>query len=89
MILATGILLGASIVLAELASIGSRQASAARDLAQSQLLCQTRLNEIVAGIEPMVGVQDTPLADAPSEIILKAPMSPVRRTCVPPQSSRE
>lgn len=63
-ILATGILLGASIVLAELAGIGSRQATAARDLAQAQLLCQTRLNEIVAGIEPLASVQDTPLADA-------------------------
>jgi len=67
-ILATGILLGASIVLAELAGIGSRQATAARDLAQAQLLCQTRLNEIVAGIEPLASVQDTPLADAPGWI---------------------
>jgi Tfp pilus assembly protein PilV len=64
-VLATGILLGASIVLAELAGIGSRQATSARDLAQAQLLCQSRLNEIVAGVEPLASVQDTPLVDAP------------------------
>src|SRR5438477_535890 len=31
----------------------------------------------------------TPAATGLSEMILKSPMSPVRRTCVPPQSSTE
>jgi hypothetical protein len=52
-LLATGILLGCVIVLSELARIGSRSASAAQDLAQAQLLCQTRLNELLAGIAPL------------------------------------
>ncbi len=60
-LLATGILLGAAIVLSELAGIGARQASAARDLAQAQLLCQSKLNEIVAGIAPVAAARDAPL----------------------------
>jgi hypothetical protein len=64
-LLATGILLGAAIVLSELAGIGARQASAARDLAQAQLLCQSKLNEIAAGIAPTAATRDAPLAGAP------------------------
>ena len=64
-LLATGILIGSAIVLMELASIGNRHAASARDLAKSQLICQTKLNEIVCGLAPAETVRPTPLEDDP------------------------
>ncbi len=49
-LLATGILIGSSIVLMELATIGMQHAASARDRSHAQLICQTKLNEIVAGV---------------------------------------
>ncbi|KAG1226966.1 hypothetical protein G6F68_019659 [Rhizopus microsporus] len=37
----------------------------------------------------MASIRRTPAATPPSETILNRPISPVRLTCVPPQSSRE
>lgn len=64
-LLATGILIGSAIVLMELASIGMRHAASARDLSQAQLICQTKLNEIVAGITPAETVRPMPCEDDP------------------------
>jgi hypothetical protein len=64
-LLATGILIGSSIVLMELATIGMRHAASARDLSQAQLICQTKLNEIVAGITPAETVRPMPHEDDP------------------------
>lgn len=64
-LLATSILIGSTIVLTELVSIGSRHASAARDLAKSQLICQSKLNEILANIAPAEPVRPTPYEDDP------------------------
>jgi hypothetical protein len=64
-LLATGMLIGSAIVLMELASIGNRHAASARDLSRSQLICQTKLNEIVCGIAPAEEVRPTPLEDDP------------------------
>ena len=62
-LLAAGILFGSVIVLMELASIGNRHAASARDLSRSQLICQTKLNEIVSGLAPAELVRPTPLED--------------------------
>jgi type II secretory pathway pseudopilin PulG len=64
-LLATGILIGSSIVLMELASIGMRHAASARDLSQAQLICQTKLNEIVAGVTPAETLRPMPCEDDP------------------------
>lgn len=45
-LLATSILLGSSIALIELATIGRKQAHAAYDLNIAQLLCQAKIDEI-------------------------------------------
>ncbi len=51
--LATSILLTCLIVLGELASVGRRHARDAEQLTAAQLLCRTRLNEILAGAAPL------------------------------------
>ncbi len=62
-LLATGILIGSAIVLMELASIGMRHAASARDLSHAQLICQSKLNEIVAGVAPAETVRPMPCED--------------------------
>jgi type II secretory pathway pseudopilin PulG len=64
-LLATGILVGSAVALMELASIGSQHAATARDLATSQLICQTKLNEISCGLAPAETVRPTPLEEHP------------------------
>ena len=51
--LATSILLTCLIVLGELASVGRRHARDAEQLTAAQLLCRSRLNEILAGAAPL------------------------------------
>jgi general secretion pathway protein I len=64
-LLATAILVGSSIVLMELASIGLRHAASARDLSQAQRLCQTKLNEIIVGVAPAETVRPMPCEEDP------------------------
>jgi hypothetical protein len=64
-LLATSILLASSIALIELATIGRKQANSAYDLNQAQLLCQAKLDEIVAGVVPLKGVESQELDDDP------------------------
>ena len=64
-LLATSILLGSLIVLGQLAAVGRRHAEDADALTTAQLLCQTKLNEILAGLEPIRSVEDEPVAEAP------------------------
>jgi type II secretory pathway pseudopilin PulG len=59
--LATGLLLGSVIVLAQLASIGREHANAAEDLATAEMLCQNRMNEILVGAAPLELVENEPL----------------------------
>lgn len=60
-LLATSILVGSAIVLLELVTIGSRHASAARNLSKSELICQTKLNEILSRAAPVEAVRPTPV----------------------------
>ncbi|MBX3414097.1 MAG: hypothetical protein KF708_15525 [Pirellulales bacterium] len=64
-LLATGILLGAVAVLGELARLGRLNALAARDQTQAQLLCESKLAEILAGAASSESHGDQPLEDAP------------------------
>jgi hypothetical protein len=63
--MAMGILLGCVIVLTELAAIGRAHATDAEALAKAQLLCQTRLNEMLAGVQPVMPVQNRAMDDEP------------------------
>lgn len=64
-LLSTSILVGSSIALIELATIGRKQANAAYDLNQAQLLCQAKLDEIVAGVTELRTVESQELEDDP------------------------
>ncbi len=55
-ILSIAILASATVLLGELTRFGMRNARIARDLTQAQLLCESKLNEVVAGIEPLEAV---------------------------------
>lgn len=60
-ILALAILAGAIAVIGEISSLGLRSARIARDLTHAQLLCESKLAEIVAGLEPLEAQQGVPL----------------------------
>jgi len=62
-ILATAILLGAAIVLAELASVGRQHADSAEELAAAQLVCRNKLNEILSGATPLKTISGATLQD--------------------------
>ena len=64
-LLASAILLGAVIVLGELAHLGIRNAAAARDLTTAELICRSTMNEIVAGILPADEVEDAVVTSMP------------------------
>jgi hypothetical protein len=63
--LATSILLGSSVVLIELAAIGRKQSDTAFQLNTAQLLCEAKLDEIVAGASPLKMVSEEELEDSP------------------------
>ncbi len=64
-ILAMSILLGAIVVLGELARIGRRNASLASALSEAQRLAQNRLAEVVAGAEPLQPLREGTIDGAP------------------------
>jgi Tfp pilus assembly protein PilV len=64
-LLAMSILFGSLIVLGHLANIGRQHADDAEKLTAAQLICQTKLNEILAGATPATSVQDRAVDDAP------------------------
>ncbi len=55
-ILALGLFAGALVVLGELIRLGLRNAELARDTARAQLLCETKLAELCAGVIPAESV---------------------------------
>ena len=69
LILALSILIGALAVIGELMRGGLRNAQAARDLSQAQLLCETRLAEIQAGAASAEPAGQTPAPDHPGWLI--------------------
>ena len=59
-ILALSILAGSIAVLGEASRLALKNAEVARDLAHAQLLCESKLTEIVTGITPAETVGNTP-----------------------------
>lgn len=68
-LLATSILIGSAIVLVELVTIGNRHASSARELSKSQLICESKLNEILAHAAPVAQVRPTPSEEDPRWVV--------------------
>ena len=60
-ILALAILAGAMAAIGEVMRSGMRNAAAARDLSKAQLLCESKLSEIAAGVLPPESVNDEPI----------------------------
>ena len=56
--IATAILVGSTIVLAQLAGIGREHAWKADDVTRAQALCQSKLNELLAGIDSLQPVDN-------------------------------
>ena len=60
-------ILGLSLVaIGELMRIGSRSAEMARDLTTAQILCETKMAEIVTGLLPCTPITEAPIQDAGS-----------------------
>jgi len=64
-LLAMSILFGSLIVLGHLAMVGRQHIVAAEELTTAQLICRTRLNEIISGVTPARSVRQEPVEDAP------------------------
>ena len=99
-LLATSILLGCAIVLGQLAHIGSRRARIAEELSTAEVLCETKMAELLAGVVPIDSVQEEPLEERPGWVVsiettptLQAGLTAVRVTIaqevVPPAKSRQ
>ncbi len=63
--LASAILVGCLAVLSELANIGRIHATVAQDGGTAERICQSKVNEILAGLAPASPVHDEPVEDAP------------------------
>lgn len=64
-ILAIAILGGAMVVLGQLINLGHTSAIDARDLSEAQILCDTKISEVTAGIIPNSSVSGTDITEAP------------------------
>ncbi len=62
-VLSLAIFLGALVALSELISTGSRAAVHARLQTQAMLRCQSKMAEVLVGVEPMLAVSDSPFED--------------------------
>lgn len=68
-LLATGILAGCLIVLAELAAIGRQHADDAQKLTTAQAICQTKLSEILAGLVPAEPIEEQEVEGEPGWLV--------------------
>ncbi|MEO2049301.1 MAG: hypothetical protein ABGX16_22315 [Pirellulales bacterium] len=59
-VLAVAILLGAMAVMSNLIATGSRAATQSQLQTHAILLCQSKLSEVIAGVEPLASVQNAP-----------------------------
>jgi len=67
-ILALAILAGAVAVLGEISRLALQNASSARDLARAQMLAESKLAEIEAGVTSTDSVEDTPFDSADEQL---------------------
>lgn len=61
--LALAILGGAIALVGELMRFGMRNAEAARDLSTAQVFCETKMNEIAAGLLPVQAISSAPIEE--------------------------
>ncbi len=64
-ILATAILLACLFVLGQMAYVGRKDAEDAADATTAQLICRSKLNEILVGAAPVASVESQPVAEMP------------------------
>lgn len=76
--LASGILLGCLVVLSELANIGRIHAIMAQDGSTAARICQSKINEILAGMSSASPVHEEPIDDAPGWLY-SVEVDPVRQ----------
>ena len=67
-IVSIAILFGGVIALSQLASIGHQHAQRSARITTAQTLCQNKLNEVVAGVVPLMPVVDAPFHESPDWI---------------------
>jgi general secretion pathway protein I len=75
-ILALAILAGTIAILGELVSLGVRNARAARDMTQAELLCESKMAEIAAGILLPEAVQSTACETDPDNWLYSLAVEP-------------
>lgn len=63
--MATSILLASVVVLNQLVGVGNRNAIAAQDQTTAQMLCESVLNEVLAGVHPLGQVDEEAFIDHP------------------------
>lgn len=64
-LLAAAILVGSLAVLSELASLGRHHAWGMEDLSTAQRICQSKMNEILAGVSSAMTVEDLEVENEP------------------------
>ena len=69
MLLATAILLGSVIVLAELAGIGNHHVDDIEGLSSAQLICQSALNEMLSGAAPVQSFEKRAVDEYPGWMV--------------------
>ena len=77
-LLATAMLLGSVVVLMHIAHLGRMHSAAIADFAVAQLVCQTRMNEIVTGAVPPQATVGEPIAQL-TDWTLSVEVGPVGR----------
>ena len=78
-LIATAVLLACVIVLTDLAHVGKSHATDAEDLAAAQLICQTRLSEMLAGTKPIRAVSQEHPPSLPGWI-LSVEVDPLKKS---------
>ncbi len=68
-LLATSILVGCLVVLSELAAIGRRFAQNAQTLTAAQAICESEVNEILAGVKPPEPIEDQAVEGLPGWLV--------------------
>ena len=65
-IIAMGILVGTTAILAQLISVGEKQASKAVEMTEAQTICHNKMAELMSGLSPLTAIKDEPAAiDSP------------------------
>ena len=69
LLLATSVLLGCIVVLAELAALGAKHVGDIEGLSTSQLICQSTLNEMLSSAAPVEAFQQRPVDGQPGWMV--------------------